>query len=393
MVFIKLGRYEEAVADCERVMAWCGVTLRDDPWATPARSCEVLDKVMYRCCVALKGLKNYKKSLLIARRLAGYCRICLERPVPKDIVALVEGLYDDMVRRGEYDREQREEDFCLFAKQIHQILPLSLCHRGMRQSFVCPSKDSVQENLLMVFHGFGDVHEKFIHLFEALSLPQTAGLILKGPYCLPEELADTSDPDWMNRRAWVNDFNDSIAYPPVDGTTPSIAGTRSYNRTLDGIMELIQVLRVHFGWDTRKIHLFGFSQGGSIAAGVAIRAAAELQRPPKSCISISGPVIPKSVRILADSGATKGMDGPTLPVAVLLTWGEQDQALKLPYMTDTASYLEQHGCSVTFNQIKNKGHAMIGSKEETAILMKFWASHLSVCPQATNRDASIIELK
>ncbi|KAG8836921.1 hypothetical protein FRC18_010449 [Serendipita sp. 400] len=43
------------------------------------------------------------------------------------------------------------------------------------------SQDGVDENLLILFHGFGDTHIPFVKLAKSLKLPQTATLAIRAP--------------------------------------------------------------------------------------------------------------------------------------------------------------------------------------------------------------------
>ncbi|KAH9169348.1 hypothetical protein EDB89DRAFT_2231322 [Lactarius sanguifluus] len=104
-----------------------------------------------------------------------------------------------------------------------------------------PSDDGTDENLLVLLHGLGDTHLPFGKLGRSFKLPQTATLALRAP---------------EQRSKWYPSFDplgDVLAHP-----NPTTA--------IDYMMGLFDHLIGDCGWPAHRIHLFGFAQGGSVAA-------------------------------------------------------------------------------------------------------------------------------
>lgn len=111
-----------------------------------------------------------------------------------------------------------------------------------------PSDDGTDENLLVLLHGLGDTHLPFGKLGRSFKLPQTATLALRAPEQIP----------YLYEQAfqWYPSFDplgDVLAHP-----NPTTA--------IDYMMGVFDHLVGDCGWPAQRIHLFGFSQGGSVAA-------------------------------------------------------------------------------------------------------------------------------
>jgi len=116
-----------------------------------------------------------------------------------------------------------------------------------------PSDDGTDENLLILLHGLGDTHVPFSKLGRSLKLPQTATLALRAPEQIP----------YLEEHAfqWYPSFDalgDIVSHP--DPTT-----------AIDYIAKVLDHLVDDCGWPAPRIHLFGFAQGGSVAAESALR--------------------------------------------------------------------------------------------------------------------------
>jgi len=111
-----------------------------------------------------------------------------------------------------------------------------------------PSDDGTDENLLILLHGLGDSHAPFTKLGRSLRLPQTATLALRAPDQIP----------YLYEQAfqWYTSFDplgDIIERP---NPTPA----------LDVMAKVLDHLVGECTWPPGRIHLFGFGQGGSVAA-------------------------------------------------------------------------------------------------------------------------------
>lgn len=131
-----------------------------------------------------------------------------------------------------------------------------------------PSPDGLDSNLLIFLHGLGDTHLPFFALGQSLKLPQTAILSLRAPDripLLPEEAFQ-----------WVHSFTEIGEVIDRPDPTPAV----------DLIKKLFRHLQQDCGWPSEALHLFGFAQGGSIAAESALAAGLTLG----SVVSVGGPL-------------------------------------------------------------------------------------------------------
>jgi len=116
-----------------------------------------------------------------------------------------------------------------------------------------PSDDGTDENLLVLLHGLGDTHIPFSNLGRSLKLPQTATLALRAPEQIP----------YLYEHAfqWYPSFDplgDILTHP--DPTT-----------AIDYIAKVLDHLMNDCGWRAPRVHLFGFAQGGGVAAESALK--------------------------------------------------------------------------------------------------------------------------
>ncbi|KAM0746798.1 hypothetical protein T439DRAFT_306246, partial [Meredithblackwellia eburnea MCA 4105] len=140
-------------------------------------------------------------------------------------------------------------------------------------------------NLLILFHGLGDTQKPFFNLGKSLNLPQTAVLAVEGLKRVPllEEEA------WQ----WWESFDQLGELIPNPNPTPAIS-------TLIDFLTYLTASPTGPQWLPSQIHLFGFSQGGSLAIHLALAwsllptpASGERNesRDLKSVISVEGPLL------------------------------------------------------------------------------------------------------
>ncbi|KNZ75530.1 hypothetical protein J132_02470 [Termitomyces sp. J132] len=149
------------------------------------------------------------------------------------------------------------------------------------------SDDGIDENLLILLHGLGDTHLPFSNLGRQLKLPQTAVLALRAPEQVPFLYEDAFQ--------WYTSFDGLGGLIERPNPTPA----------LNLLGKVVKHLIDGCGWPSHKIHLFGFAQGGSVAAEFGIewwklfrasRTPADLPSSATkgtlgSIISISGPLL------------------------------------------------------------------------------------------------------
>ncbi|KZO96721.1 hypothetical protein CALVIDRAFT_549627 [Calocera viscosa TUFC12733] len=122
----------------------------------------------------------------------------------------------------------------------------------LKYSYV-PSDDGTDENLLILLHGLGDTELPFANLGRSLKLPQTATLSLRAAIRIPFLEEDAFQ--------WYPSFDplgDLLERPNPTGA-------------VDLIVAILQTLVNDCGWPVNRIHMFGFAQGGSVAAEAAIK--------------------------------------------------------------------------------------------------------------------------
>ncbi|TDL25536.1 hypothetical protein BD410DRAFT_813314 [Rickenella mellea] len=115
-----------------------------------------------------------------------------------------------------------------------------------------PSDDGTDENLLIILHGLGDTHVPFAKLGRQLKLPQTATLALQGPQQIPYLYEESFQ--------WYPSFDPLGEMLERPDPTPALTLMKA----------ILDHLTSNCGWHPDHIHLFGFAQGGSVAAEAGI---------------------------------------------------------------------------------------------------------------------------
>ncbi|KAJ7704303.1 Alpha/Beta hydrolase protein [Mycena rosella] len=198
--------------------------------------------------------------------------------------------------------------------------------------FYAPSDDGTDENLLILLHGLGDTHMPFSKLARQLRLPQTAVLALRAP----EQVPFLYEESYM----WFPSFDglgELLAHPDP---TPA----------LELLDRVVAHLTADCAWPAPRIHLFGFAQGGTLAAELALR-----QPPLGSVVSVCGPLLSYPTR-------------PTRSATPLLIAHRGDAGSLAAFKKGFESIVE-HAMPV--------GGGMPASKPEWEPIMRFWSQRLS----------------
>jgi len=142
------------------------------------------------------------------------------------------------------------------------------------------SRDGTDENLLLLLHGLGDTHLPFAKMGHTLNLPQCAILSLRAPEKVP----------FLYEEAYQ-------WYPSFDQLGELIENPNP-SETLDWLLKVLKHLVDDCEWPANRIHLLGFSQGGSVASELALRwwrsQRNDGMKQPialSSVVSISGPLL------------------------------------------------------------------------------------------------------
>ncbi|KAG6841802.1 hypothetical protein C0991_006686 [Blastosporella zonata] len=214
----------------------------------------------------------------------------------------------------------------------------------------------LDENLLLLLHGLGDTHLPFSNLGRHLKLPQTAALALRAPERVPFLYEEAFQ--------WYTSFDELGEIIERPNPTPA----------LDLLEKVVKRLVDACGWPSHRIHLFGFAQGGSVAAEFGIKwwkqhlaSQASVDSPSGatkgtlgSVISISGPLL---------SYPTLSVKNPT-PALIVHALPPSDMPLPsgaIPGFKKAYSNLTEK---------TSKEALMPSSKVGWEPIMQFWSTHL-----------------
>ena len=256
------------------------------------------------------------------------------------------------------------------------------------------SADGVDENLLVLLHGRGDAARAFAAFADALRLPQTARLALEGTLEVPYADGGRGWWDAVDEEGEERRFGDPARVASLANTLAAL------DAALDALADA--------GWPRHRIHLFGFSDGGTVRTRLRESTTPSSLTPPGmqvvlelalrasgaqrlgGVVAVSAALLPESLTALE---AGRAAVGPNTPV--LLTRGEQDEVVPLSAVlrTQTALRAAAPGCGAELVAVRGKGHAMVGCcAAEARALMTFWAHTLSYKPLAA-ADESVMELR
>lgn len=228
-----------------------------------------------------------------------------------------------------------------------------------------PPADGVHENLLLLLHGLGDQPAAFARMARQMALPQAAALALGGPQAVP----------FTEGRTWYTVFDDQFDLiqvggdwlgcidglsesgtwtqwgppaalpaclaagppcmppfipPPTQGRPGEQRRLRSLAQTVAALRELLQALQRGCGWRVGRVHLLGFSQGGTVALELARQQAAAGQ-PLGSCVAVSAALLEEQLAELQGQqgqtagGGAAGPQQQQTTTRVLITRGSADK--------------------------------------------------------------------
>ena len=140
------------------------------------------------------------------------------------------------------------------------------------------------------------------------------------------------------------------------------------------------------GWSLDRVHVFGFSDGGTVALDLATQMVGADSRLGSCAAAYASLLEPDR-----ESRYGPCADAPT---PVLLLGGARDEEAPMGRVRATAAALERrnHGCGAQVCEF-DKTHSMISSEPETRALMTFWGKTLKV-PRTKAEDYGddVIEL-
>ncbi|KAF5334771.1 hypothetical protein D9611_012972 [Ephemerocybe angulata] len=229
-----------------------------------------------------------------------------------------------------------------------------------------PSDDGTDENLLVLLHGLGDTQVPFGKLGHSLKLPQTAVLALRASEQIPYLYEDAYQ--------WYPSFDalgEMLANP-----NPTIA--------LELLAKVVNHLTDDLQWPLDRIHLFGFAQGGSVAAEFAILRWKEQLQAHRSAIAPSESTSESAKAPSSSLGSIVTVSGPLLshptlsspsptPILVAHRPSPSEEALR----PDALKSFQRGFQSVTEAKLNANRQGMPGSRDEWEPIMRFWSEHLS----------------
>ncbi|KAJ7628470.1 hypothetical protein FB45DRAFT_918361 [Roridomyces roridus] len=202
--------------------------------------------------------------------------------------------------------------------------------------FYAPSDDGTDENLLILLHGLGDTHLPFSKLGRQLKLPQTAVMAVRAPDQVPFLYEESY--------AWFTSFDELGEIIERPNPTSALA-------LMDRIL---QHLTDDCGWPLHRVHLFGFAQGGSVAAELGVQRSRQALG---SIVTVSGPLL--SYPTLSTLSATP------------LLAAYRPSAMPLNALTSF-----KKGFSRVVEHKMNADGGMPASKAEWEPIMRFWSEVL-----------------
>ncbi|PPQ65971.1 hypothetical protein CVT24_011188 [Panaeolus cyanescens] len=226
-----------------------------------------------------------------------------------------------------------------------------------------PSDDGTDENLLIMLHGLGDTHIPFSKLGKTLKLPQTAVLALRAPEQVPFLYEEAYQ--------WYTSFDELGELIENPNPTPAF----SY---LD---KIITHLTEDCQWPLSRVHLFGFAQGGSVAAEYAIHRWKKcLEQKAKTKDQTDS--AERTEPFLSSFASIVSISGPLLSYPILST-PLQTPTLIIHRSSPSELAISSAGLTAfkkAFARVKDvkigpRG-GMPASKEEWELIMRFWSEVL-----------------
>jgi predicted esterase len=232
------------------------------------------------------------------------------------------------------------------------------------------ASSSPSENLLVLLHGRGERSAApFAAFARKLNLPHTTCLSLAGPSPLPFGVPG---------REWFARLDPETGEDLRNDANPNDSRLRadSLRRTQKALDYLLDKLTdvTQGGWPSTNVHLFGFSDGGTVA--IEIGAARVGQRRLGGCVSVSAALLPENVK----RSAILYPPEARAPTPFALTCGAFDTVITRTAVEETARVLLNRNpgaVAETFVCLDKNTHAMVNGDHETRFLMRFWGGTLS----------------
>ena len=262
-------------------------------------------------------------------------------------------------------------------KRTQQILQSQSNHYKYQHS-----KDGIDTNLLIFFHGAGDTHLPFDNLGKRMELPQTATLSLSASISL--NLPDGGRGSFVQLpfglgHTWFQEMDYTTGDKLSPNNTKRLTSLKHALKVLDPLIcSLIGIqsdsnekrpsdVKDDTTWIPERIFLFGFSSGACLAMEFARMWAIAGRMPLGGAICICGG-IHDNVESLGTSRKTDKKE----PTDVLIITGDDDYPKKVAEQNK-----QLYGSSkVQIYNKKGRGNGMVNSKEEMQVVMEFLSKRL-----------------
>ena len=227
------------------------------------------------------------------------------------------------------------------------------------------SPDGIDTNILILFHGAGDTHQSYDKLAIQMELPQTATLALSARnVALPLDLGYTwfEEMDYMGETLGNEDQRRlSSLSRAVDwlehllglliGSSPSSSGT----------------------WIPERIFLLGFSAGACLVMETCRSWRENGRLPLGGAICVAGGIKSKTLPKSKNSNSMERQSNEATDI--LLITGTNDETYSEESAVKSKQFYGTHS-KVQLHIEQNKGHTMIGSRDEMLAVMKFLSQRL-----------------
>ncbi|KAM0791768.1 hypothetical protein ACM66B_004032 [Microbotryomycetes sp. NB124-2] len=246
----------------------------------------------------------------------------------------------------------------------HAAPRLSTISKTLQATYAAPNDNGPESNLLILMHGLGDTDKPFADLARSLNLPQTATLSLRAPERIP--LLEEEAYQWWSSFTELGEL--------IPNPNPS--------KTMTLLIQLIEHLTSPApgpAWLPNQIHFFGFAQGGTCAAELALAWSRHIRLRPASTTfsNISTPSLDGQLASIVAVSASM-LSHPSIgaqksTTKVLLVSRPNEERVVGPGSWTKAFGNVKH---VVLSSNSRQGQAMLRGQAEWMEVMRFWSETL-----------------
>jgi len=238
------------------------------------------------------------------------------------------------------------------------------------------SKDGIDTNLLIFFHGAGDTHLPFSNLGKRMELPQTATLSLSASISLnlPDKGSFVQLPFGLGHTLF-QEIDYTTGEKLSSNNTKRLTSLKHALKVLDPLIcSLIGMqnekrpnVKDDTAWIPERVFLFGFSAGACLAMELCRMWANAGRMPLGGAICICGGIHGSDELLGIDQRTDKKE-----PTDILVITGDDDYPKKV---AEQNKELYKSSKVQIYNK-KGRGNGMVNSKEEMQVIMEFLSKRL-----------------